>query len=214
METTMISAVNGNVVWVGDDRLHLQVQSILLELLIPASDAPVLGGAVGQALTLHTIFYLEGDAGGGFIEPRLIGFLRNEDRRFFEKFITVKGIGPKKALRALVQPAGEIAAAIESKDTRALCQLPAIGKRMAEQIIAELSGKVQEFVSTGIADPRLTVVRRSRPGIEEDALATLMVLGERRTDAEDLLERVRSTHPDLASADAIVREMLRLRSAR
>lgn len=210
----MISALTGIVAWVGEDRLHLQVSSLLMELLIPASDAPVLNGAVGEELTLHTVFYLEGDASGGFIEPRLIGFLRPEDRRFFEKFITVKGIGPKKALRALILPAGEIAAAIENKDTRVLCQLPSIGKRMAEQIIAELSGKVGEFVALGPTDRPSTPAAHSRSRIEEDALATLMVLGERRAEAENLLERVRATHPELTSADALVREMLRLRTVR
>ena len=46
----------------------------------------------------------DGDANGGNLEPRLIGFLRRDDKKFFEKFITVKGIGPKKALKALALP--------------------------------------------------------------------------------------------------------------
>jgi holliday junction DNA helicase RuvA len=209
----MISALTGTLVHVGDDRLHLQVQAMLFELLIPASDAPLLSTAIGQEMTFHTVFYLEGDAGGGFIEPRLLGFLRAEDRRFFEKFITVKGIGPKKALRALAVPAAEVARAIENKDTRVLCQLPSIGKRLAEQIIAELCGKVQEFVGTGPITGAVHSIK-TRPQIEEDAIATLMVLGERRSDAETLLERIRAAHPDLPSADAMVRHMLRLRSTR
>ena len=40
----------------------------------------------------HTIFYIEGDASGGNLEPRLIGFLRPQDKAFFQLFITVKGI--------------------------------------------------------------------------------------------------------------------------
>ena len=42
---------------------------------------------------------------------QLIGFLRPEDRKFFNLFTTVKGIGPKTALKALTVPVGEIAVA-------------------------------------------------------------------------------------------------------
>src|SRR5262249_42326503 len=141
-----------------------------------------------RGLTFHTTFYLQGDASGGSIEPRLIGFLRAGDKRFFEKFITVKGIGPKTALRALTVPVGEIAGAIESKDARFLVQLDGIGKRTAELIIAELAGKVQEFAIPFTATMRSSQPSRAaRTPIEEDAIAALMQLGERRIDAEHLL---------------------------
>jgi Holliday junction DNA helicase RuvA len=92
----MISAITGELRRVDEDRLHLAVGPVLVEMLVPASDVPLLQGAVGQEMTFHTILYFEGDAaGGGGLEPRLVGFLRPEDKRFFEKFITVKGIGPK-----------------------------------------------------------------------------------------------------------------------
>src|SRR6185312_9216487 len=145
----MISALTGELSRVDEDRVHMQVGPMTLELLVPASDVPLLQAGVGQEMTFHTIFYLEGDASGGNIDPRLVGFLRPEDRSFFQLFITVKGIGPKKALRALVLPVGDIAEAIESKNTRALCELPQIGKRMAELIVAELAGKVTAFAMNG-----------------------------------------------------------------
>src|SRR3954469_9069416 len=143
----MISALIGELRRVDEDRVHLKVGPVLYELLVPASDVTGLQASLGEELTFHTIFYLQGDASGGSLEPRLIGFLRADDKRFFEKFITVKGIGPKTALRAFTVPVGEIAQAIESKDARFLVQLDGVGKRTAELIIAELAGKVQEFVA-------------------------------------------------------------------
>src|ERR1700750_1634184 len=134
----MISAVTGELTEVADDRVFLAVSAFTLELLVPAREIESLRGSRGQTVIFHTIFYLEGDSSGGNSEPRLLGFLRVEDKQFFEKFITVKGIGPRKALRALIIPTGEIAAAIEHKDPKKLSQLPGIGKRTAEQIIAEL----------------------------------------------------------------------------
>jgi Holliday junction DNA helicase RuvA len=213
----MISALTGELRRVDEDRLHLQVGPILVEMLIPASDVTLLRAAVGQEMTFHTIFYFEGDgAGGGGLEPRLVGFLRVEDKQFFEKFITVKGIGPKKALKALVHPAGEIAQAIESKDTRFLVGLPQIGKRMAELIVAELAGKVAEFAVASVGGKMngAAVGAGGRAPFEEDAISVLMELGERRNDAEHLLERARHSNANLKSTDALVREMLRMRTVR
>ena len=211
----MIASLTGTLKQVEEDRILLEAGPILYELLVPASDVNRLKDDVGLEMTFHTIFYLQGDASGGSIEPRLIGFLRREDKRFFEKFITVKGIGPRKALKALALPVGEIAQAIEAKDARFLTELPEIGKRTAEQIVAELAGKVKDFASplaasraAGAASPF-----RHTP-TEEDAIQALIALGERRIDAEHLLDRAKQTNPNLKTTDALLREMLRMRTVR
>jgi Holliday junction DNA helicase RuvA len=212
----MISALTGELRHVDEDRVQVQVGPMLCEVLVPASDVPLLSAGVGNQMTFHTLFYLEGDAGGGGnAEPRLLGFLRKEDKAFFQRFITVKGIGPKKALKALIMPAGEVARAIEAKDTRFLVGLPAIGKRMAEQIVAELAGKVKEFAFTGPEGaPTGRGAATGRPQFEEDAILSLMALGERRQDAEHLLERARQHTDNLKTTDALLREMLRMRTVR
>lgn len=209
----MISALTGELVRVGSDRAYLQAGAMLFEVLVPAADAPALESQRGQPVTLHTLLYLEGDPNRGNLEPRLLGFLREQDRGFFELFTTVKGIGPKTALRALTVPIEQIAGSIENKDARALVQLDGIGKRTAELIVAELAGKCGKFVGTPLPPARrgqVAVARRS--DLEEDALAALMALGERRPDAERLLDRARQLEPDLESVDGLVRVMLRLRT--
>lgn len=220
----MISAVNGKLLEVSEERVLLSVGPMVLELLVPASDVERLRGLLETELTFNTILYLEGDSSGGNSEPRLLGFLRVEDKRFFEKFITVKGIGPRKALRALAVPAGEIAYAIEGKDARKLSSLPGIGKRTAEQIIAELSGKVQAFAVAGVeqmmsggaggrgASRALGAMARTQA--EEDAIMALLALGERRADAEALLERARGSESGVRTTDGLVRVMLQLRMSR
>jgi Holliday junction DNA helicase RuvA len=211
----MISALTGELRHVNEDRVHLQVGPLLCELLVPASDVPLLQAGVGEEMTFHTVFYIEGDASGGNLTPRLLGFLRSEDKRFFEKFITVKGIGPKKALKALIFPAGEIAHAIESKDAKFLKQLPQIGARMAEQIVAELAGKVGEFATVSMNERAGLGLPPSRSSVEEDAIAALLALGERRVDAERLLERATAqAEGKLKTTNDFVREMLRMRTVR
>ncbi len=210
----MIASLSGQLRAVEEDRIHLQAGPIVYELLVPASDLNILQAGVGEEMTFHTLMYFQGDSNGGNMEPRLLGFLRAQDKKFFEKFITVKGIGPKKALKALALPVGEIAQAIEAKDARFLCQLPEIGKRTAEQIVAELSGKLKAFATPFSADRVVGASSARHTPAEEDAIAALIQLGERRVDAERLLDRARSADPGAKTTDALIREMLRMRTVR
>jgi holliday junction DNA helicase RuvA len=210
----MIASLTGTLTVVDEDRIHLQVGPILYELLVPAADVLRLNDDVGLEMTFHTLLYLQGDANGGNLEPRLIGFLRREDKKFFEKFITVKGIGPKKALKALAVPVGEIAHAIEAKDAKFLVQLPEIGKRTAETIVAELSGKVKDFVGTIPETSATSLSGGRRTTVEEDAIQALIALGERRIDAEHLLDRAKQLAPNASTTNDLLREMLRMRTMR
>lgn len=213
----MISALTGELRRVDDDRVHLQAGPILYELLVPAADLTELQASLGETLTFHTIFYLGGDPSRGGLEPTLIGFLRAQDRQFFNIFTTVKGIGPKTALKALTVPVGQIANAIEGKDARFLVQLNGIGKRTAELIIAELAGKVKTFAAEYLTANGGTPAAHAgvkRIALEEEAIEALMALGERRPDAERLLERARQSNPTLKTTDTLLREMLRLRTVR
>ncbi len=213
----MISALTGNLVKVNDSSIDLQSGPFLFSLLVPAIDVEPLRSQVNRELTFHTIFYLEGSASGGNLDPKLIGFLRTDDRAFFDLFTTVKGIGPKTALRALTEPIGSIASWIESKDARSLTKLSGIGKRTAELVIAELSGKCAKFATaivTGAASaarsPSTTTSKSFAPD-QEDAIRALVSLGERRLDAENLLDRVLRANPKLIDTNEIVTEMLRQR---
>ncbi|MEM8875030.1 MAG: Holliday junction branch migration protein RuvA [Planctomycetota bacterium] len=198
----MLSAITGEIQSVTDDRVTLAVGPMTLDVLVPAADVPMLEAARGAARTFHTVLYMEGESAGSNLTPRLIGFAHEPDKRFFEKFVTVKGIGPRKALKAMVISAGEIAAAIEGKDARALQKLPAVGKRLAETIVAELSGKLAAFAT---ADVPSTPSTPKRGAVEEDAIAALMALGERRSEAERLLDAVRD---QADTVDGLVRAML------
>jgi len=52
-----------------------------------------------------------------------------------------------KAIKALSQPVGKMANAIEKKDVSFLTALSGIGKRTAQKIIATLNGKVEKFIA-------------------------------------------------------------------
>ncbi|MGQ0627000.1 MAG: Holliday junction branch migration protein RuvA [Phycisphaerales bacterium] len=186
--------------------------AVAIEALVPAYVARALESQIGREVTLHTMLYLEGQGQGTSFIPRLVGFLGPRERDFFDLFTTVKGIGNRKALRALAEPPAVIAAAIARRDVKALTALPEIGKRMAETVIAELFGKVDGYLTDGlgaglgrggtIVEPALGTPRHA-PAIE-DAIAALCGLGESRPDAERKVARAMERSGPLETPDAIV----------
>lgn len=73
----------------------------------------------------------------------LYGFNESDERELFELVQTVSGIGPKVAL-AITAAMGidDLAAAVNSKDESAIAAVPGIGKKGAQRLILELSGKL------------------------------------------------------------------------
>lgn len=186
--------------------------AVAIEALVPAYVARSLEGQIGREVTLHTHLYLEGQGQGTSFVPRLVGFLAPRERDFFDLFTTVKGIGNRKALRALAEPPPVIAAAIARRDVKALTELPEIGKRLAETVIAELHGKVDGYLTDGLGaglgrgasmvEPSLSASRHA-PAVE-DAIAALCGLGETRADAERKVARAMDRAGRLDTPDAIV----------
>ena len=162
-----------------------------------------LAERVGQPVTLHTRQYLEAQGQGSSFVPRLVGFASVEDRRFFELFTTVKGLGARRALRAMAQPPAMIAAAIAARDTQALQQLPEIGKRLAETIVAELDGKVSSYLADGIGHAEVKPTS-PRAASAREAVATLVALGETQGDAQRKVDTALSRDADLATTEQIV----------
>lgn len=208
---SMIARINGIIEAVNDESVLVTVGDLTYELHVPAVDLPHLQANMGQRSMFFTLEYIEGNASFGQLAPRLLGFLRQDDKAFFQKFITVKGIGPRRALRALTAPVGQIAAAICRKDTKFLTSLPEIGKRTAEQVIAELSGKVDHFATGGAGGPT-SGAAVERPDELQQAITALVSLGERRAEAENWVDRVCRADPTLKKTADIVRAAYRLKA--
>ena len=207
----MIVKLSGKLEYVGQDSVHVTLGDLTHELLVPAADIPFLQTRVGQNISFFTVEYIEGNASFGQLAPRMLGFLRVEDREFFDLFTTVKGIGTKKALRAFAIPTGDIARAIALKDTRKLSSLPTVGKRAAETIVAELHGKVDKFAAgaSGGAGP---IPIESLPDFQQTAIEALVKLGERRLDAENWVKRACQVDPAIKDPQKILRAVYQLKA--
>lgn len=182
------------------------------EVLLPGYLAERLECQVGQAVELQTRDQLETVGNGSSFIPRLIGFGSPLERAFFERFTAVKGLGTKKALKALIVEPPAVAAAISRRDAKELTSLPEIGKRLAETIIAELHGKIEGFLTEQEtaslnAGAIGAIEHKSRPKAAMEAIATLQALGDVKAEAERKVDAVLAAQPALAgsaSADAII----------
>lgn len=196
----MITRITGELLAVNNDVVTLGIDAFQYEVLIPEFARRKLQQRIGEAVSLHTIEYLEGNPMQGRLVPRLVGFLNEVEREFFEMFCSVDGVGVKKALRAMVRPVQEVAAAIEEQDAKALSGLPGVGPATAERIIAKLRRKVPKFALLVARDvPVEADVPRDVVG---EAFEVLCKLGHSESDARHLLDTVltkKKTYRDVES---------------
>tara|TARA_R110000737_G_scaffold2923_16_gene9871 strand:+ start:126965 stop:127612 length:648 start_codon:yes stop_codon:yes gene_type:complete len=186
----------------------LPTPNLAIEALIPTYLADALESKIGTKITLHTKTLLEAQGQGTSFVPRLIGFGSADERSFFETFTSVKGVGTRKALRALTEQPSTIAALIIAKDAKSLTKLPEIGKRTAETVIAELTGKVEKYAGDAIMSGSLIHASTIEPafasGPASEAVSALMSLGESRPEASRKVEIVLGRLGQDADTDTIV----------
>ena len=205
----MITRVSGTLERVEPTAVEVAVGPMVHEVLVTELVRRSLQGKIGQPVVLHTLEYLEGNPTRGNLVPRLVGFLSEVEREFFELICEVDGVGVRKALRAIVRPVGEIAAAIEDQDTKSLSGLPGIGAATAERMIAKLRRRMPKFA---------LLVAREAPGeaggvadVLTETFDVLRSLGHSESDARRLVDTLRQEKKkpkDVQEAlEAIYRQM-------
>lgn len=113
----LITKITGKLLALDEEAATLDVPPFEYEVLVPDYVRRQLQSQIGAVIRMVTIDFLEGNvAQGGRLTPRLIGFLTEPERQFFELFCSVDGVGAKKALRAMVRPVKELAIMIEEQD--------------------------------------------------------------------------------------------------
>ncbi|MFC1766544.1 Holliday junction branch migration protein RuvA [Planctomycetota bacterium] len=204
----MIAQIEGRLISLDDHLALVQVGAVAYEVMLPAYTAASLTGQSGTDILLCTMEYYEGTLGGGNLVPRMIGFLSPAERAFFTKFTSVKGLGIKKGLKALSMPIAEIASAIETGNEKMLTALAGIGKRMSQQIVAELQGKLTAFA---LDTPTPVVAKGQLTDFQTEALEILIAWGEKRNEAAELIELACERHPEIETAETLVPLVYRLK---
>lgn len=206
----MISQISGRITQRTAVGLLIDVHGLCYEVLVPAAILQALDGQAGAdgTIRLYTFHYHHVEPSRA--TPMLIGFTHEVEREFFERFITVSGVGPRAALRAISQPIPLIARAIDEGDVEFLRRLPGIGPQRAKEIVAKLQGKVGKYgLLQTTAAP--TPVGDAADAAAE-ALAILLQLQYKPSEAKVMVQQARHRLPGATTAEDLLNEVYRQRA--
>lgn len=201
----MISEINGRLKKKKESSVILDVNGICYEVLIPPAVMSTLDNVQTNdgIVNLKIYHYYQMDPSKAI--PVLVGFANEIEKEFFEQFITVSGVGPKAACRALTLSFSVIADAIDNADMALLKTLPGIGEQKAREIIAKLQGKVGKFCL--IQDHFAQDLPKIKEDIKEEALNVLLQLQYKRNEAKDMIEKAIRRNPKVLSCEEILNEV-------
>ena len=207
----MICRLRGIIREQRETSVIMDVNGVSYQVLVPPSVMQRLSERIGEngEAELVTFHYQQLEVGKGF--PMLIGFTNEIEREFFERFITVSGVGPKAALRALTVPIPTIARAIDEGDLALLKSLPGIGEQRAKEIVAKLQGKVGKFALIQRRSGVEPVASDAHRNLEEEAVAILLQLEYKRQEAKDMVKTALARNPKVKSAEELLNEVYRQR---
>lgn len=194
----MIASISGRLVHKGADRVVIETSGgVGYEVTVPLGVMERLP-AVGERVTLATEFVVRED--GHF----LYGFVNESEKRFFQRLLSVSGVGPRIAIALLSALGAERGArAIKNRDIAALASVSGIGKKTAERLALELGDKVAEFSEAGAPVT----------GTAEAAVRALERLGYPAPEADRAVRQALAGNGETEPA-ALVRKALELLTAR
>ncbi len=198
----MIAYLRGVLLEKHPNLVIVDVQGVGYEVTIPVSAYSSLPEK-GSELRLHIHTHVREDAFA------LFGFATAADKALFEKLITVSGIGPSVAIKALSgMAAPELAGAIRSGAIEQLVRIPGVGKKTAERMVLELRDKLDLGGLPGVTEA--AVAPKSRfDANEEDVISALMNFGASRNAAEGAVTKAKSA-TESNGFDELFRRALKL----
>jgi Holliday junction DNA helicase RuvA len=201
----MISRISGKVRKKEDMSVVLDLNGISYEILVPRAVMKALDKGIAEDghIELVTYHYYQVDPSRSI--PVLVGFLNEIEREFFEQFISVSGVGPKAACKALSLPFSRIADAIDKGDTVLLKTLPGIGEQRAREIIAKLQNKVGKFGL--IQDRFVEKIPAAKSDVKEEAIEVLLQLQYKKKEAEAMVDKALMNNPDVTTCEEILNEV-------
>ncbi|MDD5730473.1 MAG: OB-fold domain-containing protein [Candidatus Omnitrophica bacterium] len=201
----MIARISGKVTEKGNNYILLNNAGITYEVFIPVAVMQRLDENIDANNEIHLITYHYHQVEPSRSTPVLIGFLNEVEKEFFQAFITVSGIGPRAAVRALDKPISLIAKAIDEANVEFLKSLPGIGPQRAKEIIAKLQNKVGKFGL--IQDAKVKQERPAGGIMEEEALAVLMQLEYKKPEALEMIKKALEHDKQIKTTEELLNEV-------
>ena len=135
----MIAHLRGLLLSKAPNQAVIECAGVGYELAISVATFSALA-AEGAEASLHVHTHVRED------QIALFGFAEAQEKRLFEKLLTISGIGPKLAVTVLSGISAErLVMAIRSADHAALTKVPGIGKKTAERVVLELKDKLEDL---------------------------------------------------------------------
>jgi holliday junction DNA helicase RuvA len=198
----VISQVTGSLARKDIDRVEVMTTGgVGYELVIPLGVYESLP-RLGEPCTLHTYLVVKEDGW------QLFGFASAFERRVFQRVLDAKGVGPALAIGMMsALSADRLVRAIREKDIATLQGVPRVGRKKAEQLILDLSEKMDDLAAGAGAglSGRLEGVGG---GASEDAVRALVSLGYSSADAERAVKAALDAGGSSRSAPDLIRDAL------
>ncbi len=195
----MIGRLTGKVIEKNPPMLVIDVQGVGYEVEVPMNTFYSLP-ELNEIMTLFTHMIVREDA------QFLCGFVADDERRLFRTLIKVNGVGAKLALAILSSiSAQEFARCVNENDTKALMQLPGIGKKTAERLIIEVRDKLKDWLPASLP----TQDNKQQPVMQQDetteASSALIALGYKPQEASIMVQQALadSSESNISSGELI-----------
>ncbi len=189
----MIAAVRGKVFQLSPGRVSIDTGSgLIVQLAVPVSSFQLLGP--GQEVLLHTVLKVKDE------DIVVYGFLDPEEKALFEKLVAVSGIGGKTAMACVsaIAPV-EWRTVIAAADVARISAIPGIGKKTAQRIVLELTGKLEAEPADAGALSRLG----------SDLVSGLVNLGYPAKAARETVQRVLKENPGREDFEGLFKALLK-----
>ncbi len=150
------------------------VETAGLGYMIYVANPYSFSGYVNQEVTIYLHQVIHDDA------HLLFGFHTENEKEIFLNLISVSGIGPTTALAIIAVDDNEgLVSAIDNSDIKYLTKFPKIGKKTAQQMILDLSGKFVEASGESATSRKVSSEQNSNL---EEAMEALLALGYKATE--------------------------------
>ncbi|HEO8130927.1 TPA: Holliday junction branch migration protein RuvA [Streptococcus agalactiae] len=150
------------------------VETAGLGYVIYVANPYSFSGHVNQEVTIYLHQVIRDDA------HLLFGFHTENEKEIFLNLISVSGIGPTTALAIIAVDDNEgLVSAIDNSDIKYLTKFPKIGKKTAQQMILDLSGKFVEASGESATSRKVSSEQNSNL---EEAMEALLALGYKATE--------------------------------
>ena len=185
----MIAFLRGKLLEKHPNQVIVETAGVGYDVTIPISTFFALpDSGVEIALRIHT--HVREDA------LALFGFLTPDEKRLFEKLISVSGIGPSLAIKVLSGLAtSAIIDAIRGGQVEQLVRIPGVGKKTAERMVLELKDKLEGLGAGGGSAGVSVKTEAPLSAIEQDVLSALLNLGCNRAAAETAVRKAKGAEP-------------------